>query len=144
MTLDELKQEWSEDTQIDQENLSGEALKLPMLHSKYLNELIQYKLKHTKLCMDIAGLRALKGRYFRGELTSDELRERDWEQWQYRTLKADIEGLIDADSDVQQLITREQYIKTVIYFLESVMGDIKNRNFAIKSAIEWVRFRSGN
>jgi hypothetical protein len=144
MTLDELKQEWAADSEMDQENLSGEALKLPMLHSKYLNELIQYKLKHTKLCMDIAGLRALKGRYFRGELTSDELRERNWEQWQYRTLKADIEGLIDGSVDIQQLITREQYIKTVIYFLESVMGDIKNRNFAIKSAIEWIRFRAGN
>lgn len=144
MTLDELKQEWAADSEMDQENLSGEALKLPMLHSKYLNELIQYKLKHTKLCMDIAQLRALKGRYFRGELTSDELRERGWEQWQYRTLKADIEGFIEADADVQQLITREQYIKTVIYFLESVMGEIKNRNFAIKSAIEWIRFRAGN
>lgn len=144
MTLDELKSEWHADSQLDEGNLSGEALKLPMLHSKYLSELIQFKLKHTKISMDIAQLRATKGRYFRGELTTQELQERGWEQWQYRTLKADIDGLIDADPDVQQLITREQYIKTVIYFLESVMGEIKNRNFAIKSAIDWIKFRAGN
>ncbi len=144
MTLDEMRSEWDKDCQLDENDLSGEALKIPMLHSKYLNELIQYKLKHTKVLMDIAQLRALKGRYFRGELTTDELKERGWNQWQYKTLKADIEGLIEADSDIQTLIVREQYVKTILYFLESCMSEIKNRNFAIKSALDWIKFRAGN
>jgi len=144
MTLDEMRNEWERDSQLNEEDLSGEALKIPRLHSKYLNELIQHKLKLTKLSMDLAQMRALKGRYFRGELTTDELRERGWEQWQYRTLKADIEGLIEADVDIQTIIAREQYIKTILYFLESCMGELKNRNFAIKSAIDWIKFRAGN
>ena len=144
MNLDELRTEWEKDCQLNEDNLSGEAIKIPMLHSKYLNELIQYKLKHSKLIMDIAGLRAVKGRYFRGELTTDELKERGWEQWQYRTLKADIEGLIEADADIQLIVAREQYIKTIVYFIESCMSEIKNRNFAIKSAIDWIKFRAGN
>ena len=144
MTLDELRAQWAIDCQLNEEDLSGEALKIPMLHSKYLNELINYKLKQTKVQMDIAQLRALKGRYFRGELTTEELKERGWEQWQYRTLKADIEGLLEADPDLQILITRDQFLKTVVYFLESCMTEIKNRNFAIKSAIDWIKWRAGN
>ena len=144
MTLDELREQWSIDTALNEDDLSGEALKIPMLHSKYLNELINYKLKQTKVHMDIAQLRALKGRYFRGELTTDELKERGWEQWQYRTLKADIDGLLEADPDLQILITRDQFLKTVVYFLESCMTELKNRNFAIKSAIDWIKWRAGN
>jgi hypothetical protein len=144
MTLDEMRAEWDKDCQLNEEDLSGEALKIPMLHSKYLNELIQYKLKYTKTCMDIAQMRALKGRYFRGELTTDELKERNWAQWQYKTLRSDIPDMVDADPDVQTLIVREQYVKTILYFLESCMGEIKNRNFAIKSAIDWIKYRSGN
>ena len=144
MTLDELREQWTIDTTLNEDDLSGEALKIPMLHGKYLNELINYKLKQTKVHMDIAQLRALKGRYFRGELTTDELKERGWEQWQYRTLKADIDGLLEADPDLQILITRDQFLKTVVYFLESCMTEFKNRNFAIKSAIDWIKWRAGN
>ena len=144
MTLDELREQWTIDTALNEDDLSGEALKIPMLHSRYLNELINYKLKQTKVQMDIAQLRALKGRYFRGELTTAELKERGWEQWQYRTLKADIDGLLEADPDLQILITRDQFLKTVVYFLESCMTELKNRNFAIKSAIDWIKWRAGN
>ena len=144
MTLDELREQWTIDTALNEDDLSGEALKIPMLHSRYLNELINYKLKQTKVHMDIAQLRALKGRYFRGELTTAELKERGWEQWQYRTLKADIDGLLEADPDLQILITRDQFLKTVVYFLESCMTELKNRNFAIKSAIDWIKWRAGN
>jgi len=144
MSIDELREQWKSDCQINEENLSGEALRIPMLHSKYLNELIQYKLKQTKVQLDIAQLRALKGRYFRGELTSEELKERGWDQWSYRTLKSDIDGLLEADPDIQVLIIRDQYIKSAIYFLESCMSEIKNRNFAIKSAVDWIKWRSGN
>ena len=144
MTLDELREQWTIDTALNEDDLSGEALKIPMLHSRYLNELINYKLKQTKVQMDIAQLRAVKGRYFRGELTTAELKERGWEQWQYRTLKADIDGLLEADPDLQILITRDQFLKTVVYFLESCMTELKNRNFAIKSAIDWIKWRAGN
>ena len=144
MTIDELRDCWEKDCTLDENDLSAEALRIPMLHSKYLNELIQYKLRHTKLQMDVAQLKAVKGRYFRGELTSEELKERGWPQWQYKTLRADIPDMIEADSDIQVLMVRDQYIKTAIYFLESCMTEIKNRNFAIKSALEWQRFRAGN
>ena len=143
MTLDELKAEWEKDCIIDETDLGSASSKGPSLHAKYLNELIAIKLRLTKIQMDIAALKAVKGRYFRGELTTDELKERGWEQWQYRTLKSDIADLIEADKDIQVLLTRDLYLKTIQYFLESVMGEIKSRSFVVKNCIEWQKFRAG-
>ena len=142
MNLNELKEKWANDC-IMGDDWGAEAAKCPALHSFYINETISYKLQLTKIQLENAQLVALKGKYFRGELTTAELKDLGWDQWQFRTLKADIGGLIDADLDVQKLIAREQFIKTIIYFLESVISEIKNRNFLIKSAIDWQRFRAG-
>lgn len=144
MNLEELKTEWAKDCVIVEEKLGDAASMTPSLHSKYLNELITMKLKLTKCQMDLAKMEVLKGRYFRGEITTAELQERGWPQWQYRTLKSDIDKLIQGDPEVRTLITKEQYIKTIIYFLESVMGEIKSRSFTIKACIDWVKFRAGS
>jgi Recombination, repair and ssDNA binding protein UvsY len=130
MTLDELKLMWEKDAPIP-DDLGAAALQQPMLHSKYIGFVIDAK------------LRATKSKYFRGEMTREELTDRGWQQWQYKTLKTDIEGLIEADSDYQKLVARESYLKSTIYFLESVLGAIKDRGWATKAGIDWAKFRAG-
>jgi predicted restriction endonuclease len=142
MTLDELKTQWALDCPID-DNLGNAAVGIPMLHSRYLDELVNTRLKAIKISHEISELKAAKGRYFRGEMTKSELDERGWTQWQYKSLKADIPELIEADPDFQKIQSREAYLKTVIYFLESVMGEIKNRNWAIRAAIDYRKFMAG-
>jgi hypothetical protein len=141
-TLDELKLSWANDCVI-KDDLGNAAISTPMLHAKYLDELITAKLKHTKITHEIAELKAVKGKYFRGEMTKEELTDRGWTQWQYRTLKSDIPELIDADAEYQKFMARESYMKTTIYFLESVLSEIKNRNWSIRAAIDWTKFRAG-
>lgn len=144
MTIDELKALWAKDCEIDMIELDKAAIHCSLLHSKYLNYTIDSKLGLAKLQLDIASLEATKSKYFRGEMTTAELRERGWEQWMYRSLKSDIPALIQADEDMQKLVRREQYLKAMIYFLESVLGEIKNRNFAIRAAIDFAKMRAGN
>ncbi len=143
MTLDELKHEWETDSSIDTNDLTNSAARSPNLHAKYLGELINYRLKITKLQNSIIEYKVARAKYFRGEMTKAELEFHGWEQWNLRTLKSDIEGLIEADSEYQKLIVREAYVKTVIYFLESVLSEIKSRSFHIKNIIEWQKFRAG-
>jgi hypothetical protein len=97
----------------------------------------------TKTQLDLINLRAKKMKYFRGEMTSEELLEEGWKQWPYRTLKTEIEGLIDSDPDVQKIAAREAYTKTAIMFLESVLGEIRTRSFHCKNIVEFQRFRAG-
>ena len=143
MQLQEIQQKWATDCHIG-EDLGGEAARTPMLHSFYLDELITYKLKLTKTVHELAGLRALKGKYYRGEMTAPELAEQGWAQWQYRTLKSDMDALLDADADCQKYLARESYIKTAIYALESILSEIKNRNWNIRANIDWMKFRAGS
>jgi hypothetical protein len=142
MNLTELQEMWKSDCMIS-DDLGYESVRGPILHSRYIDELITAKLKHTKLTHEVAELKATKAKYFRGELSKEELDARGWKQWQYRSLKSDIPDMIDADPDYQKLMARESYMRTMIYFLESVMGEIKNRNWAIRTSMDWIKFRAG-
>lgn len=142
-TLEELKDQWSVDCVIDELDLGGSAAKTALLHSKYLNELINAKLKLTKTNLELNKLRTLKAKYFRGELTTAELKELGWVQWHYKTLRADIEGLVDSDEEVQKYIGRLEYAKTMVYFLESILGQLKSRTFDVRNMMDWQKFRSG-
>lgn len=141
-TLDEIQKMWRVDCVIG-DDLGRAAIECPMLHSKYLDELINAKLKLTKITHEIAELKTIKSKYFRGEMTKEELMSRGWTQWQYKSLKADIGELIEGDADYQKIQARESYMRTTISALESIMAEIKNRNWAIKASIDWQKFRSG-
>jgi hypothetical protein len=143
MNLDEIRAAWQLDCEIDQNDLGLAAAKSPNLHAKYLDELIQYKLRLTKLQNEIIEYRAKRTRYYKGEMTREELTVAGWDQWQYKTLKSEIDSVIDAEPHFQKLATREQYIRAVIYYLESVLQEIKARSFHVKAIVEWQRFRAG-
>lgn len=143
MTLDELRDAWALDCEIDREDLGKAAGISPNLHAKYLGELMTYRLRLTKIQNDMITYRTKRAKYYRGEMSKEELDENSWEQWQLRTLKGDIDGLIDSDPAYQLLMTREALCKTTIYFLESVLGEIRARSFHVKNIITWMQFRAG-
>ena len=143
MNLDELQKSWEEDCVIDEQNPDKASARSPHLHSKYINEVISYKMKLNAIQLAMIDLKNVKTRYFRGEMTREELQERGWDQWQYKTLKSEIESLLDADPDMQKLFAREAYVKTAIYFLESVLGEIRSRSFHCKNIIDFSKFRAG-
>lgn len=143
MTLEELQTEWANDCQIDDLHPDKSSRDTPRLHSKYLNELMQYKLKSAKLGVDIQELCNKKAKYFRGHMTSEELKELGWEQWQYKTLKSEIPELVESDPEVIKLRMRESYLKAGVYFLESVLQEIRSRSFHVKNIITWAQFRAG-
>lgn len=143
LTLDELKLKWATDCVVDELNLAATISRTPILHSQYLDNLVQYKLKLTKIEHDQFEHKATRGKYYRGEMSKDELAAHGWTQWPYKTLKSDIEPLILAESDYQKLLARESYVRTAIYFLESVIQELKARSFHCKNLIEWMKFRAG-
>lgn len=143
MTLDEMKAAWETDCHIDSLNLDASTARTPHLHSKYLGELIDNRLRHTKTQLQLLELRSKKTKYFRGEMSKEELDAEGWNQWQHRTLKGEIEGLIESDPDIQKLMGREAYIKTVIFFLENVLTELKSRSFHCKNILDFQKFRAG-
>jgi hypothetical protein len=144
MTLDELKDSWEKDCQIDSHHLDDESLKTVNLHAKYLRLLIDARMKKSALQLDYKTKRQLRFRFYRGELTQEELAENKWEQYQgIKPIKNVMDELLDGDDILNRIAIKIEYVETHIYFLESVMHGIKSRGWDIKNAIEFKKFLSG-
>lgn len=144
MNIDEIQNEWEQDSCIDDNFLGESATKTPKLHAKYLKILIGVKLKYTKLSSDYNILRKNKFRYYRGELSREELSELGWPQWQgVKPLKNEMDEFLGGDTDLNTTKVRIEYLETMIYLLESILGQIKARDWQLKSAIEWKKFLAG-
>jgi len=144
MTLDDIQNEWDKDSAIDDNYLGEHATKTPKLHAKYVRLLVGVKLKHTKLSSDYNMLRKNKFRLYRGELSREELTSLGWAQWQgVKPLKNEMDEFLQGDTDLNTLRVKIDYLETMIYLLESILGQIKARDWQLKSAIEWKKILAG-
>jgi hypothetical protein len=144
MNIEQLQDTWDKDCEIDDNYLGEHATKTPKLHAKYIKILIGVKLKYTKLQSDYNLLRKFKFRYYRGELSRDELTEYGWEQWQgVKPMKNEMDEFLTGDSDLNTLEVKIKYLETMIYLLESILGQIKARDWQLKTAVEWKKFLAG-
>lgn len=145
MTLDELHDLWDADCKINDDHLDRESVKTPNLHAKYLRFLIQHKMKLSALQTEYNLMRQRKFRYYRGEMGKMELEELKWEQWQgVKPLKNEMEEFLDGDADLNKITIKCAYIKNMIEALESILGQIKARDWQVRNAIEWKKFVAGS
>lgn len=144
MNLNEIHEEWERDCQIDDNHLGEASTYTPNLHAKYLKLLINAKLKHTKLKADYNLLRKNKFKYYRGELSREDLSALGWEPWQYnKPLKNEMDEFLQGDTDLINLNTKVEYLESMIYTLESILNQIKARDWQIKNGIQWKAFLAG-
>ena len=144
MKLVDIQEEWSSDAGIDETNLGNEAARTPTLHAKYITYLSDAKLRLRKSESDYSNLRRTKYRYYRGEMSYEELDERGWDQFQgTKPLKNEMDEIISCDSDLIKCVDRVEYYKTVVYTLEQIIRSLNSRTWDIKSAIEWTKFTNG-
>jgi len=131
------------DLKIDETELDSESLRTPQLHSKYLNFLTDEKLKASKLEYDYNRLKKYKWLYYTGKLSEEELADFGWEPFQLSILKTDIDRFLNADEELQLISNKLEYQKSVIYYLENIIKVISNRQWNIRSAIDWIKFTNG-
>jgi hypothetical protein len=144
MNIEQLQEEWDKDCEIDDNYLGENSTATPKLHAKYLKILVQVKLKHTKLSSDYNLTRKNKFRYYRGELSRDELQDLQWDQWQgVKPIKNEMDEFLKGDAELNTMDIKIKYLETMIYFLESVLQQIKARDWQIKTAVEWKKFLAG-
>ena len=144
MNIEQLQEMWEADAEIDDNYLGEQSTATPKLHAKYVKMLVQVKLKHTKLQSDYNLSRKNKFRYYRGELSRDELKEHGLEQWQgIKPLKNEMDEFLSGDEDLNTLEVKIKYLETMIYLLESILQQIKARDWQIKTAVEWKKFLAG-
>jgi hypothetical protein len=145
MNIDQIQEMWDIDCQIDDNYLGENSTQTPRLHAKYVKLLVQVKLKHTKLQSDYSILRKNKFRLYRGELSRDELTTLGWNQWQgVKPLKNEMDEFLSGDSELVTIKMKIDYLETMIYLLESILQQIKARDWQIKTAVDYKKFLAGH
>jgi len=144
MKLSELQESWAEDCKINEMNLGQESARTPNLHAKYLNFLSSTRLNLRKVESDYLNYRRKKYKYYRGEMSQQELIDEGWSQWQgNKPLKNEMDEFLSVDADLIILQDKVEYFKTVMYQLEQIIRSINSRGWDIKNAIEWQKFTNG-
>ena len=144
MTFDELQQLAEKDLKIDNLQLDIESLKTPQLHNKYLNFLLDEKLILAKIESEFRIHRKIKWLYYTGKMSMEELEEREWEPFALNILKQDLDKFIDSDDEIVVLSNKVEYQKEKVEYLKSVVKTMSDRQWYIRSAIDWIKFTNGN
>jgi hypothetical protein len=127
MSLDEVQKMWEKDSEIDRDDLANESLRTPMLHCKY------WDIYNTK--------KLERWNYYTGKASPDVYEE---DPFPYKVREKDaIIRYIEADEQLSKISLKIKYYDTLLKFLEEIIKSLNNRGFAIKNAIDWMRFQNG-
>ena len=143
MTLEELKAMIIGDLEIDKTELDLESIKTPQIHNKYLSILMEEKLTLTRLRNDYSAIKKNKWLYYTGKMSQEELDFFGWEPFQHNILKADIDKFMDSDDDILKIRTKITFQEEKVSFIEETLKMINNRQWLIRSAIDWIKFTNG-
>jgi hypothetical protein len=143
MTFDELKEMVKKDISLDETQLERESARTPQIHNKYLLFFMEEKLCLSRIESELNVLKKKKWLYYNGNMSQDELDENGWEQYDLRILRGDIDRLIESDNDVIKLKLKLDYQKEKVNYLENIIKIINNRQWNIRSIIDWLKFTNG-
>ena len=144
MKFEEIQKLLSGDCEIDETELSQESVKIPQLHNKYLIIFHDERLRLRTMRFDHSKLLKVKREYFSGRMDATELEAYDWEPFQYKLLKADVQEYIDADDDIIEGKKKISLQEEKVDYLEAIVKGLSNRGYLIKNAIDWKRFTEGH
>lgn len=143
-SIDYIKSEWKKDSEIDPSKIREEILLSPQLHCKYLTLLMDHKKEYHEKNANILSMTRVKIKYYRGELTKDQLNKFEWEQYQgTKPIKSELESLLETDEDLIYLNTELEEIRIILDSLESIMKAITSRSYDLKTFIEAEKFYAG-
>lgn len=143
MDIEKLYTEWAKDGEIDQSNISKSTTDIPKLHNKYFRWYVEEGLKLKKLKAEYKILYKLKGEWYRGELDAEDLKQHGWKPQPLKILRQDVPSYLEADPDIIKLSLKIGLQEEIVAYLESIIKHISNRNFLLKTIVDWEKFRTG-
>ena len=146
MNLEQLKEQWVKDCEIDDIELDTASLHVPKLHAKYSDLLTSKILLFKKYNQDDNQLLKYKWMWFNGKLDDDKIRELGWQTDPFdglKIMKNDFNYFFNADEDLVKLKAKIDYLEVTVDFIKRCMDNITWRHQTIKNTIEWRKFMAG-
>jgi|TARA_B100000035_G_scaffold307403_1_gene310612 hypothetical protein len=141
MNLEKFQDMWRVDSVIDGDLYCEESTKIPQLHMKYMEYHNTFSLMKKERELEMKRLVKEKWLYYKGKAPTAVYKEMPFDF--KLTTKEEISMFIEADEDICKLQYKIDYIEQVLLYLDSILRMINNRNFQIKNAIEWEKFKNG-
>lgn len=141
MNLEQFQEMWKKDSVIDGDLYCEASIKIPQLHMKYMEYHNTFSLMKKEREIEMKRLIKNKWIYYKGKAPSSVYKEMPFDF--KLTTKEEVGMFIDADDEVSKLQFKIDYIEQVLLYLDSILRMINNRNFQIKNAIEWEKFKNG-
>jgi hypothetical protein len=76
-------------------------------------------------------------------MSQEELDAENWEPFQKRLMKNEIDMYIESDKDIITNNIRIVNQQEKLDFLQEVIKNLNQRNYQIKNAIDWSKFTNG-
>lgn len=140
VTIDTLMSEWSKDTNIDPSAMEVELLKISYLHGKYLNIMSYHRHVVRKLEAEYKEMKGLREDYYAGHLTQEEMDNRGWEYIQTVNSNPKIARLLESDPVLSKLLLKKVAHEEIVSYCESVMRNLNNRSWDLKTYVEYLKY----
>jgi Recombination, repair and ssDNA binding protein UvsY len=141
-SLEQILETWKSDADIDQTEPGRELLKIPKLHNKYITLLVKHKMASKKSHFNYLRMRKIKIDYYGGRLSKEELEQHGWEPFQF-VLKSDVNAYLEADEDLIKLLEKKVYHEETVSVIESILNELKQRTWQLRSFIDYEKFIGG-
>ncbi len=141
MNIEQLQEMWQTDSQIDTDEYGNASIIIPQLHQRYMEFHNTFSLMKKNREADMKVLVKDKWIYYKGKAPSLVYKDTPFDL--KLTDRKEVDMFIAADDDVVKLQLKIDYIEQVLVFLDSILRQLNNRNYQIKNAIDWEKFKAG-
>lgn len=140
MDLETIYKLAEEDTKIDMTQLDVESLKVSSVHNKYLKILSGEILRLKTLQTQRSEIVKDKWLYYMGKAPDAVYAK---EPFDLKITRSEVDVFIDGDKAVIEINTKINYQQEKVKYLEELIKGINNRNWNIRNAIEFHKFKNG-
>jgi hypothetical protein len=141
ISLEVIQEMWQKDSEVNQDELDTESLKIPQLHAKYYQLYNTILLLRKKAEQQHSSILLERRKFYMGKAETQVYID---EPFPYKVRdKEDLKLYLEADEKISKIRLKIDYYDTMLKYLEEILKQISNRTYQIKNAIEWRRFTAG-
>lgn len=119
-----------------------ELLKVPRLHAKYVRIMSKHSLLSKKTEQDLVTMRREKYDYYNGRMDQEKLEKLGLKPFKFM-LKGEIKDYVDSDPNILKKQAKKIAHDEMVKLCESILKEINNRTWQLRSYMDWERFIQG-
>jgi hypothetical protein len=143
LNIEQIVAEWDKDSKVDETELSSESVKIPKIHNKYLKIFMGERVSLFKLKAEKNRVKKTLLEYYLGELDREELEELGRDQFYKKLLKNEVDVYIESDELYIETTLKVAMQQEKVDYIEKIIKSLDTRGFAIKNAIDFMKFTMG-